>query len=177
MRAILGVLVSAILVAGCGGAAASKAPAGPSAAPQQASPSASAAIGGTVRYKTEDGSAASTAVDLVADGTTVSGTAVSESSHGVHSVQLGCATRTGDTWALGGTVDKTTLAGESAGAWSAVIIKDGSPQRIAIWLSEAASAAPDCKAWLAKTDFAGIGDENFTAVESGTLVPPPGLAP
>lgn len=179
MRTIVGVVVGALLVTGCASSTGGAAPAAsaPASAPTVgASASAGGAPGGTVAFQS-DGAPATTQVDVSAEGATVSGTAVTTFGKGTHTVQLGCAARNADTWALGGTVEKTTLPGESAGGWSAVIVKEGSPQRIAIWLSDDPSAAPDCKAWLAKTDFATIGDENFTAVESGTLVPPPGLAP
>lgn len=167
MRAIFGVLVIALVVAGCAGATGSATPA-PSAA---ASASQSGSFGGSVTFK-DDGKPATTTVDAMADGATVSGTAVTEFATGTHTVALSCASQDGDWWALGGKTEKTTVGGEKAGDWSAVIVKEGSPQRIAIWLSDDPSAAPDCKAWLAKTDFANIGDENFTAVESGRLVPP-----
>lgn len=174
MRTILGVLVGALVVAGCASSGGGAAPAASASAPTPAvgnSPSAGGALGGTVQFQS-DGAAATTQVDVSAEGGTVSGTAVTTFGKGTHTVQLGCASRNGDIWALGGTVEKTTLPGESAGGWSAVIVKDGSPQRIAIWLSDEESKASDCQAWLAQTDFATIGDENFTAVTSGALVPP-----
>ena len=102
----------------------------------------------------------------------MSGTAVTEFREGTHTVRLGCASRNGDTWALGGTTEETTVPGERAGDWSAVIVKDGSPQQIGIWLSAPPSEGSDCEAFLAATDFASIGLENFNPVESGTLVPP-----
>jgi hypothetical protein len=169
MRTILGVLAIGALVAGCGSATATQAPVA------SASPSASGALGGTVQYQF-DGAPATTKVDVVADGATVTGTAVTTFGGATHSVRLGCASRSGDTWALGGATEQTTVSGERAGDWSAVIVKDGSPQRIGIWLSAPPSEASDCEAWLAATDFATIGAENFNAVESGELVPPPGLA-
>ena len=98
------------------------------------SPSPSGAFGGTVHYQL-DGAPATTAVDAVADGASVSGTAVTTFREGTHTVRLGCATRNGGTWVLGGTIEKSTIPGEPAGAWSAVIVKDGSPQQIAVWLS------------------------------------------
>ena len=186
MRTIVGALIGTLLVAGCAGATGSPAPAASAPAPSTpasvspstpasaslgASPGASGAIGGTVHYQ-HDGAAATTEVDLVADGATVSGTAVTTFREGTHTVRLGCAARNGDTWALGGTTEKTTVPGERAGDWSAVIVKDGQPQRIGIWLSDDPSKASDCEAWLAATDFATIGAENFNAVESGALVPP-----
>lgn len=194
MRTILGVLVSALLVAGCAGATGTAAPAVSAPAPSTAasvspsptqatastpasvaslgaSPGSSGAIGGTVQYQV-DGGPATTEVNLVADGATVSGTAVTTFGGGTHTVRLGCATRSGDTWALGGKTEQTTMHGERAGDWSAVIVKDGSPQRIGIWLSDDPSKASDCAAWLATTDFANIGPENFNPVESGALVPP-----
>ncbi|HET9757667.1 MAG TPA: hypothetical protein VFP66_14265 [Candidatus Limnocylindrales bacterium] len=191
MRMMVGALIGTLLVAGCAGATGSAAPAASAPAPStpatvspstpasaslSASPSPSGAIGGTVQYKV-DGAAATTEVDLVADGATVSGTAVTRFREGTHTVRLGCAARNGDTWALGGTTEQTTVPGERAGDWSAVIVKNGSPQQIAIWLSDDPSKASDCAAWLATTDFATIGAENFNAVESGALVPPPDLAP
>ena len=179
MRRILGVLVSTLLVAGCAGATGSAAPsasAPTSVASLGASPSASGAIGGSVQYQL-DGAPATTQVDVVADGASVSGTAVTTFREATHTVRLGCATQNGDTWALGGTIEQTTVPGERAGDWSAVIVKEGSPQQIAIWLSGSPSDASDCKSWLAATDFANIGPENFSPVESGALVAPPDLAP
>ena len=184
MRTILSVLVIAVLVVGCGGAASTQAPAAPSAAPTQgtastsapvatasATPSPSGAFGGTVHYKI-DGGPATTTVDAVADGASVSGTAVTALHGGTHTVRLGCAAQKGDTWVLGGTTEKSTLHGEVPGTWSAVIVKDGSPQEIAIWLSQDPSAASDCEAWLASFEPAEFEPETFSAVESGALVPP-----
>ena len=175
-RRALAVALAALLlpiVAGCAAA--------PSAAPTQGSASApapvasataspSAAFGGSVDYQI-DGAPATTEVDVVADGASLSGTAVTTFRAGTHTVKLACATRSGDTWALGGTVEQSTVPGEPVGAWSAVIVKDGSPQQIGIWLSEDASAAKDCKAWLASFDPAGLPG-SLNPVESGALVPP-----
>ena len=156
------------IVAGCAastqGSASAPAPA--------ASASPSGAFGGSVSYKS-DGAPATTKVDAVASGVSVSGTAVSEFANGTHTVGLECAARDGDTWALGGTVAETTVPGEKAGYWSAVIVKDGSPQHIGIWLSDDKSEGIDCDGWLAAIDFSTIGIENFNPVESGALVPPP----
>jgi hypothetical protein len=66
----------------------------------------------------------------------------------------------------------TTVTGEKAGDWSAVIVKDGSPQQIGIWLSDDPSNASDCEAWLALIDLGTIDPENFNPVESGALVLP-----
>jgi hypothetical protein len=179
MRTILGVLVTTLVVAGCAGATGSAAPsasAPASAASLGASPSASGAIGGTVQYQL-DGAPATTQVNLVADAASVSGTAVTTFRGGTHTVRLGCATQNGDTWALGGTTEQTTVAGERTGDWSAVIVKNGPPQQIGIWLGDDRSQASDCEGWLASIDFANIGAENFSAVESGSLVPPPVSAP
>lgn len=140
------------------------------------SPSPTGALGGIVHYQL-DGAPATTEIDAVADSASVSGTAVTTFRAGTHTVRLGCATQNGDTWALGGTTEQTTVAGERAGDWSAVIVKNGPPQQIGIWLGDDPSKASDCEAWLASTDFANIGAENFSAVESGSLVPPPVSAP
>jgi hypothetical protein len=86
---------------------------------------------------------------------------------------LACAAQDGDVWVLGGTVEKSTISGEPDGTWSAVIVKDGTPQQIAIWLSADPGDASDCDSWLASFDAAEIGAENFVPVESGSLVPPP----
>ena len=174
MRTIVGVLIGTLLVAGCAGATRSAVPAASAPSP---SPQASvSAFGGTVQYQ-QDGGAATTKVDVAADGATVSGTAVTTFREGTHTVKLGCAARNGDTWALGGKTEQTTVHGERAGDWSAVIVKDGSPQRIGIWLSDDPSKTSDCAAWLASTDFSTITPENFQTVESGALVPPPLSAP
>ena len=158
--------IAVSLLAGCATAA-------PSAAPTQTPAN---AFGGTVHYEV-DGAPASTEVDAVGGSKTVSGTAVTTLAEGTHTVRLACASRNGDTWTLGGTTERTTVPGERAGDWSAVIVKAGSPQQIAIWLSDDHSVANDCATWLAATDFASIDAENFSTVESGALVPPSDLAP
>ena len=114
-----------------------------------------------------------TKVDLVADGASVSGTAVSELGSGTHTIQLECASRNGDTWAVAGTIKETTVPGERAGPWSAVIVKDGPPQQIGLWLSDDKSEGSNCDAWLAAIDVSNIDPSAFNPVESGTLVPPP----
>jgi hypothetical protein len=133
-------------------------------------------VGGTVQY-THDGAPATTDVDALAEGASVAGTAVTTFVGGTHTVRLECAARDGDTWAYGGTIEQTTVSGETAGKWSAVIVKDGSPQQVGIWLSDDKVEGSDCDGWLASIDLALIGAENFVPVASGALVPPPDLAP
>jgi hypothetical protein len=167
MRTILGVFAIAVLVVGCGGAAGTQAPAA------SASPSTSGTFGGTVKFLLEGGSRATTTIDGVADGASLSGTAVTTFTSGTHTVRLGCAAQDGGSWVYGGTVEKTTVPGEPAGAWSAVIVKAGSPQQIGIWLSGDPGDATDCNAWVASIKPAEIDAENFSPIESGSLVPPP----
>ena len=131
-------------------------------------------IGGTVEY-VGDGLPTTTEVTAVMDGASVSGTAVTSSSRGVHTVKLECGARDGDIWVLAGKVESTTLPGESAGHWSAVIVKQGAPQQIGIWLSVDPEGGL-CEG-LEPAGFSDIGPENFNPVESGELVPPPDLAP
>jgi len=144
--------------------------------PEQSESLAPGAFGGTVEYK-HDGLPATTEVDGLATGRTLSGTAISTMYQGIHKVRLACASQNGTTWVLGGTVEETTVSGESVGAWSAVIVKEGSPQQIAIWLSDDPSTASDCDSWLGVIDFSTVDADQFSPVESGALVPPPGLAP
>ena len=132
-------------------------------------------VGGTVEFQL-DGVPTTTDIDI-ADGASVSGTAVTTSVRGTHTVGLECAARDGDTWAFGGTTKQTTLPGERAGDWSAVVVRDGSPQQIGIWLSDAKSEGIDCDGWLGAIGMAGIDASNFGPVESGELVPPPDLVP
>jgi hypothetical protein len=134
------------------------------------------AFGGIVRYS-QDGVLGTTDIDAVANGASVSGTAITSSRSGTHTVRLACATRDRDVWAFGGTTEQSTISGEPVGTWSAVFVKEGSPQRIAIWLSDNPSAASDCDAWLALIQPAEIGAENFVPVEFGALVLPSDLAP
>lgn len=156
----------------------SPAPAGPGGAPSAVpSPTPSPSpIGGIVHYQL-DGAPASTEVEAVADGASVTGTAVTTRGKTMHTVRLECAARDGDTWALGGTIEKTTVSGERAGLWSAVIVRDGSPQKIAVWLSDSKLAGSDCDAWLGLMDLTDLGADNFQPVESGALVSPPQPAP
>jgi hypothetical protein len=133
-------------------------------------------VGGTVQYHL-DGAPATTVVDAVADGTSVSGTAVTTFVGGTHTVRVECAARDGDTWAFGGTIEQTTVPGEGAGGWSLVDVRDGSPPQIGIWLSADKSEGADCDGWLAAIGLADIDPAEFVPVESGELVPPPDLAP
>jgi hypothetical protein len=137
-------------------------------------PSPSGAFGGTVNYEL-DGAPATTVIDGVADGASLSGTAVTTfAAAGTHTVRLVCAAQDDGGWVLGGTIDKTTVPGAFVGAWSAVIVRNGSPQQIGIWLSAPPSEASDCDAWVASIKPAEIDPSNLSPVESGTLVPPPG---
>jgi hypothetical protein len=79
-------------------------------------PSPSGAIGGIVHYQLH-GAPATTEIDAVADGASVSGMAVTAFREGTHTVRLGCAARKGDIWVLGGTTEKSTIHGEPAGTW------------------------------------------------------------
>jgi len=133
-------------------------------------------IGGSVAYGL-DGVSTTTDVDAVADGASVSGTAITTSGRGTHTVRLESAVRDGDTWAFGGTTEETTVPGERAGFWSAVVVKDGPPQQVGIWLSDDKMEGVACDGWLAAIDLALIDAGNFVPVESGSLVPPPDLAP
>ena len=143
-----------------------------------ATPSQTGAFGGTVHFLGDNAVPAKTVVDAVSSGATVTGTAITTSRAGIHKIRLGCAARDGDSWALGGTVEESTLAGEIPGPWSRIVVKDGPPQQISMWLStDAAPAGIDCAAFLATFSFADLGPENFATVESGELVPPPDLAP
>ena len=93
----------------------------------------STALGGTIEFRS-DGAPATTKVDVTSDGGGVSGTAVTTFGSGTHTVKVECAARDGDTFAFAGTTEQTTVPGEAAGDWSAVIVKDGSPQKIGILL-------------------------------------------
>ncbi len=168
--ALLVVLFGGAVLIGGGTARPTPVPA-PTATPTPAP----VAFGGTVHYQL-DGAPAKTEVDAIATGAIVSGTAVTTFGGDTHALRLACAARDGDTWAVGGTVEQTTVQGESIGAWSAVMVKEGSGQQIAIWFSDGVTAGSDCNGWLASIDVAGIGPENFQPVDSGALVPPPDLA-
>jgi hypothetical protein len=152
------------------------APGGVGGAPSpdpSASPSPSP-IGGTVQYQI-DGQAATTEVTAVADGTSVSGTAVTTFSGLTHTVGLECAVDYGDTWAFAGTTEQSTVPDEVPGAWSVVFIKEGSPQQIAIVFSIGKSPGDDCDRFLG--NFSGWDRSALSPAESGALVPPPDLAP
>jgi hypothetical protein len=181
-RLFLCTSIAVSMLAGCGATAPSAAltqgtasTPPPASTPTQAPQSLTGAIGGTVTYQW-DGAPASTKVDAAADSATITGTAVTTFASGTHSVRLECVARDGDTWAFAGTVEKSTAEASSVGGWSAIIVKDGSPQRIGIWVSDPKAGRSDCGAWLAATGFATIDPGRFQPVESGALVPPPGGA-
>src|SRR4029453_2067015 len=78
MRTTLGVLVGTLLIAGCAGTTGTAAPASaPASAATVATPSPSGAFGGMAHF-TMDGKPATTTVDLVVDGTSVSGPPVTD---------------------------------------------------------------------------------------------------
>ena len=52
------------------------------------------------------------------------------------------------------------------------MVKDGTPQQIAIWVSDPKSDGVDCDGWLAGIDFTTLPPEAFEPVESGALVAP-----
>lgn len=166
-RLVLSASIAASLLAGCGTDAPSAEPT-PSAA--STAPT-SATLGGVVEFQF-DGSSATTEVDAVADDAGISGSAVTTSGADTHAVKLECAHRDGDTWAFGGTVEESTIEAGAVGSWSAVVVRDGPPQEVAIWLSGDKSDGVDCAGWLESVGLSGIGDENFEPVESGELVPP-----
>jgi hypothetical protein len=165
MRPILGVLVIAVILVGCGGAAATQPPA------PSVQPSSSATFGGSVTFQYE-GAPATTKVDAVADGGSLSGTAVTTFRNGTHSVKVQCAAHDAGGWLVAGTVETTTVPGETAGAWSAVIVRDGSPKKIGIWLSGGPEMGDTCDAFAAAVDPATIEVSHFSPIESGELVPP-----
>ena len=139
-------------------------------------PSPTGAFGGIVRYKL-NGAPVTTEINAVANGASAFGTAVTAFRSGTHTVRLACAAQDGDFWVLGGTTERSTVEGEPVGTWSAVIVREGSPQQIAIWLSADAPAGSDCDGFLASHDFADLDPGELQPVESGALVPPPDLAP
>jgi hypothetical protein len=147
---------------------------GPASQPPASATPSTTPIGGTAQYQI-DGEAATTEVTAVADGTSVSGTAVTTYSQGTHTVGLECAADYGDTWAFAGTVEQTTLPDEAPGSWSVVLVEEGSPQQIAIVWSIDKSAGDDCGGFL--ENFSGWDRSALSPVESGALVPPPDLAP
>jgi hypothetical protein len=165
MRTILGPLVIAVILVGCGGAAGTQPP---SASVEASS---SGTLGGSVTYQV-DGAPATTEVDVVADGAGLSGSAVSTFATGTHTVDVECAAAADGGWMLGGKVESTTIPGETAGAWSAVIVRDGSPQQIAIWLSAGPEAGDTCDAFLASIDPATLDASAFSDIDSGELIPP-----
>jgi hypothetical protein len=155
-----------------------RAPSGVGAAPSPTAPPSPAPIGGTVEFQL-DGSPTTSIVDVVtaiADGSSVSGTAVTTFGSGAqHKVRLECAARDRDRWGFVGTTEQTTVPGEQAGEWSGVFVQDGSPQQIGILMGVAKEPGDDCAAKFGGWDMSTMGLSN--PVESGGLVPPPDLAP
>ena len=164
MRTILGVLVIAGLVAGCGGTAATTAPSA------SVAPSTAATIGGTVTWT--DGAPVTTVIDATSDGAALSGTAVTTFVNGTHSVNVECAKTDDGSWSIGGAVEDTTVPGESAGVWSAVIVRDGPPLEIGVWLSGDPVGDVTCDEFLSSFDPAELPADAFHPIESGELVAP-----
>lgn len=147
---------------------------GPTVAPT-ASPSPQP-FGGTVTFQL-DGAPVTTVVEAVLDGTKVSGTAISTFVGATHTVGLECGTRQGDHWAVGGTIEDSSVLGEQAGRWSAVFVREGSPQQVAVWLSDEKKDGSTCLGWLGALDLASIDPTELRTVTSGTLVALPDVTP
>ena len=128
-------------------------------------------VRGQFTYSVGFGNVLAVEMDASSDGSSLSGTAiVSSDSETLYTVQLQCLRRFDDqTWVLAGAI---TPQPEGAGVttWTAVVVRDGSPQSVDI-VGEPAAAADDCEEFLTHVPRAdGIHFEPM--IEGGITLPP-----
>ena len=103
------------------------------------------------------------------------GTAVTHVREGTHTVRLECAARDGDTWALGGTTEQTTVhTGRLRRPGRRSSSRTARPSRSRIWLSADPAAGSDCEGLFLTVQSSQQSSTlgGFSPVESGKLVPP-----
>lgn len=79
------------------------------------------------------------------------------------------------TWMLAGEVEESAPGGQALGTRIAVIVRDGSPQQVAIWAEEAPLAA-DCGAFASDIPTDAVeGPAAITPVKEGGISLPAAL--
>jgi hypothetical protein len=99
-------------------------------------------------------------------GDQVSGTAeiISDEGGEAFSIDLECAVERNDVLILGGRVSESTMKGLKVGTGSAVLLKQGEPDRMLLWFADSPPAG-DCDAFARDTDEALANENRFQPVQ------------
>ena len=99
-------------------------------------------------------------------GDQVSGTAeiISDEGGEALSIQLECAPKRNDVLILGGRVSESNMQEPKVGTGSAVLLKQGEPDRMIVWFADAPPAG-DCDAFARDTDEALANENRFQPVQ------------
>lgn len=99
-------------------------------------------------------------------GDQVSGTAeiISDEGGDAFSIDLECAVERNDVLILGGRVSESNMREPKVGTGSAVLLKQGEPDRMLLWFADAPPAG-DCDAFARDTDEALANENRFQPVQ------------
>jgi hypothetical protein len=99
-------------------------------------------------------------------GDQVSGTAeiISDEGGEAFSIDLECAVERNDVLILGGRVSESNMQEPKVGTGSAVLLKQGEPDRMLVWFADSPPAG-DCDAFARDTDEALANENRFQPVE------------
>ena len=156
-------------------------PVGASFNAPSASPSASGAtITGTVEYPFRGSERWTVAVDSSMAESSLRGSADVTGPAGSFRIALECVDLiTDETWVLGGEIAESDSAERQAGTRAAVILRDDSPQKVALWYEDPPPAA-DCASFMENIprEMYSVPDPMvFSTVEEGNITLPPPPAP
>jgi hypothetical protein len=117
------------------------------------------------------------AIDGRSDGTSLSGTVNGSYAGDAFTIDLKCLRQYDDqTWMLAGTVTESAVPANPFGSWAAVIVRDGSPQKAAIY-PQPRSTASVCEMFVNRIpDNAVEGPEMIDPMDEGSITLPPAPA-
>ena len=88
-------------------------------------------------------------VDAVADGSSLTGTAVATNPGSMVEIGFECVGMLDDTtWLLGGSVEAANEGGVPIGDRAAVVVRDGEIQQLVLWFEESSATTTDCPTFL-----------------------------
>ncbi len=130
-------------------------------------------VGGQVTYSLPFDNVLAVDIDASSDGSSLSGTAVvSDDGETLYTVELQCLRRFDDqTWMLAGAITPEP-EGQDLTKWTAVIVRDGSPQLVGIWGLEAATA-DDCEEFVSEIPDSAVTRPNIGPMLEGGITLPP----
>ena len=114
-------------------------------------------------------------VDASSDGSSLSGTVEGAWAGKPFSIRLECLRQFDpQTWMLAGRLTQSADANRSAGDWGALVVRDGSPQKVGVW-TEASSTGDDCTGFVygIPDQAADEGQQFIGPMDEGSMTLPP----